>query len=91
MILVSDVRKKSYLTSALDSGVELSLVYCACAADSSGKNLATLTDELAELTCILVINVSNLISAEDTYLFSLCTHSRACRTSILSHLMKSSN
>ncbi len=92
-ILVCDVRKKCYLTSSLDCCVELSLVYCTCSRNSSGKNFAALADELAKLCRILVIDKGNLISAEDTYFLSLCTHSRACRTSVLCslHLMKSSN
>ncbi len=82
-ILVGDVRKKSYLTCTLNSGVELSLVYCTCAGNSSGKNFSALANELAKLCRILVIDKGNLICAEDTYLFSLCTHSGACRTSVL--------
>ena len=89
---VGNVRKKCNLTSALNCCVKLSLVFCTCARYSSGKNFAALADELAKLCRILVVDKGNLISAEDTYLFSLCTHSRACRTSVLCsiHLMKSS-
>ena len=89
--LISNVRQKSYLTSTLNSSVQLSLMLCACTGNSSGKNLTALADEFAKLCGILVVDKCNLICTEDTYLFSLRTHSGACGTSILSHLMKSSN
>ena len=87
--LVGDVRQKSNLTSSLDSGVELSLVYCAGTGNSSGKNFAALADELAELVGILVINVGNLVCAEDADLFSLAAYEGTGRTSsgILSHFL----
>ena len=55
--LVSDVGEKSYLTSTLDGCRELSLVHSACAADSSGKNLATFADELSELCGIFIVDI----------------------------------
>ena len=82
--LVGDVGKKSDVASALDSYCELSLVLCACAGDSSGKDLSALADELSQL-CILVINVCYLVCAKDTNLFSLAvgTEGTCCAFSLI--------
>ena len=53
------------MTSALDSGLKLSLVLSAGAGNTAGKDLATLADELAEARCILVIDVADVFFAED--------------------------
>ena len=68
--LVGNVGKKSHLTSSLNCNGELSLVKSAVAAYTSGENLCSLRDELSELCDILVVDVSNLILAEDTNLLS---------------------
>ena len=67
------------MTRTLDSCVELSLVLCACAGDSSGKDLTALADELSEL-CVLVVDIVNLVCTEDANLFSLAvgTESACC-------------
>ena len=79
--------KKSCVTSALDSGLKLSLVLSAGAGNTAGKDLAALADELAELVGILVVDEVDLVCAEDADLLSLAAHEGAGRTSvgILSH------
>ncbi len=69
--LVTYVRKKSDLTSALNCDRYLTLMLSACTCDSSGKNLGTLTYILSETSCVLVIDVIDLFSTELTNLFSL--------------------
>ncbi len=71
--------EKSCVTSALDSGLKLSLVLSAGAGNTAGKDLAALADELAEAGCILVIDVADVFFAEDANL-SAATVS-VCRTS----------
>lgn len=68
--LVRDVRHKSHLAGALDSERKLTLMLCASACDSSGKKLGTFAYELAETSCILVINVIHLICAENANFLS---------------------
>ena len=88
-ILVSDVGQQSHVTSTLDGGVDLSLVESASTGHAAGQDLTALAEELAELVGILVINVGNLVCAEDADLFSLAAHEGAGRTSsgILSHFL----
>ena len=89
--LVGNVRKQSYLTCTLDGGVELALMLSASTRDSSGKNLAALADELSQLSCILIINIGNLIGTEDTYFLSLTYGTnRTARIFCSIHLMKTS-
>ena len=87
LILVSDIGQQSHVACTLDGGVDLSLVLSAGAGHTAGQDLTALADELAELVGILVINVGNLVCAEDADLFSLAAHEGAGRTSIgiLSH------
>ena len=59
------------MTSALDSNLELTLVLCTSAGNSAGKDLASLADELLKLCAVLVIDIINLVLAEDANLFSL--------------------
>ena len=68
--LVGNVGEKCHLASSLDSYGELSLVKSAVAGNTSGKDLCSLRGELSELCDILVVDVSNLILAEDTNLLS---------------------
>ena len=68
--LVRNVGKKSHLTSSLDSGGKLSLVKSAVAANTSGENLSSLGNELSELSYVLVIDLRNLVLAEDANLLS---------------------
>ena len=85
MLSVGNVGKKSSLTSTLDSGVQLSLVLSAGAGDSSGKDLAALADELSQLSGVLIVDIIDLVSAEDTNLFSLAEIiSARCACGILS-------
>ncbi len=56
------------MTSALDSGLELTLVLCTCAGNTAGKDLSALADELAKARCILVIDVADVLLAEDANL-----------------------
>lgn len=59
------------MASALDCVLKVSLVLCACAGNSAGKDLSSFADELSELCSILIIDVFYLILAEDTNLLSL--------------------
>ena len=56
----------------------------AVAAYTSGKNLSSLRGELSKLSDILVIDLGNLILAEDTNLLSSVTLTE-CRTIIVFH------
>ena len=58
------IRKKSNLTSTLDSGCELSLVSCAGACYTAGQNLAALAHITAETRDILIIDVLDFVNAE---------------------------
>ena len=69
-ILVGNVGKKCHLASSLDSYGELSLVESTVAANTSGENLCSLRGELSKLSDILVIDLGNLILAEDANLLS---------------------
>ena len=62
------------MASSLDSGVELSLMLCAGSRDSSGKDLAALADELAELCGILIIDEIYLVCTENANLLSSAHH-----------------
>ena len=68
--LVGNVGKKCHLACSLDSCGELSLVKCASAGYTSGKDLCSLGNELSELSNILIIDSLNLVLAEDTNLLS---------------------
>ena len=68
--LVGYVGEKCHLASSLDSCSKLSLVKSASAGNTSGEDLSSLGNELSELCNILVINVVNLILAEDANLLS---------------------
>jgi hypothetical protein len=85
--LVANVGQKSNLASTLDSGVELTLVNSASAGHSSGQDLAALADELAELSGILVIDISNLIGAENANLLSSANNGARRTRNVFSHLM----
>ncbi len=56
------------MTSALNSGLKLTLMLCASAGNTAGKDLAALADELAKAGCILVIDVADVLLAEDANL-----------------------
>ena len=77
--LVRYVGEKSHLTCSFNSYGELSLVKSAVARNTSGENLRTLGDELSELCYVLVINICNLVLAEDANLLS-SVHGTECRT-----------
>ena len=68
--LVGYVGKKCHLSSSLDSNVKLSLVKSASSGYTSGEDLSSLGNELSELRYVLVINIVNLVLAEDTNLLS---------------------
>ena len=68
--LVRNVGKKCHLASSLDSYGELSLVKSAVAANTSGEDLSSLGNELSELCYVLVIDIRNLILAEDANFLS---------------------
>jgi len=78
---IADEGQKSSLTSALDGDVDLSLVLCASAGDAAGQDLASLADELGQLLGVLVVNVSDLVCAENANLLSLVAIEGACGTS----------
>ena len=83
-LLVRNVGKKCHLASSLDSYGELSLVESTVAANTSGENLCSLRGELSKLSDILVIDLGNLILAEDANLLSsVCL--TVCRTLIVFH------
>ena len=68
--LVGYVGKKCHLSSSLDSNVKLSLVKSASSGYKSGEDLSSLGNELSELCYVLVIDIRNLILAEDANLLS---------------------
>ena len=68
--LVGYVGKKCHLSSSLDSNIKLSLVKSASSGYTSGEDLSSLGNELSELSYVLVINIVNLVLAEDTYFLS---------------------
>ena len=69
-ILVGNVGEKCHLASSLNCYGELSLVKSAVAGNTSGEDLCSLGNELSELCNVLVINIRNLILAEDANLLS---------------------
>ena len=81
LTLVRYVGEKCHLASSLDSYGELSLVESAVAGNTSGENLSSLRGELSKLSDILVIDLGNLILAEDANLLSSVhrTESRTLR------------
>ncbi len=66
--LVANVRKKSSLTSTLDSGCELALVLCAGSGNTAGKNLSTLGDKLLKSGNVLVVDNFYFIGTESANL-----------------------
>ena len=78
-VLVGNVGKKCHLACSLDSSSELSLVKSASAGNTSGEDLSALGDELSELCNILVVDLVNLILAEDANLLS-SVHRTECGT-----------
>ena len=82
--LVRNVGEKCHLASSLDSYGELSLVESAVAGNTSGENLSSLRGELSKLSDILVIDLGNLILAEDANLLSSMVLTE-CRTIIVFH------
>ena len=78
-LLVGNVGEKRHLASSLDCYGELSLVKSAVAANTSGEDLSSLGNELSKLSYILVINICNLILAEDANFLSSSTLTK-CRT-----------
>jgi hypothetical protein len=61
-------RQESCMTCTLDSGLKLTLMLSAGAGNTAGKDLAALADELAKARCILVIDVADVLLAEDANL-----------------------
>ena len=68
--LVGDEGKQSHVAGSLDGRVDCTLVNGAGTGDSSGKNLAALADELSQLCAVLVVNIGNLVCAENADLLS---------------------
>ena len=79
---VADVGHKSYLTSSFDSYVDLSLMISAGAGNTAGKYLRSFTGAVTESSYIFIINMLDLVFAEDAYfLFSAVVGTeRLCRT-----------
>ena len=69
--LFSHVGQQSDLTSALDSGGQVTLVSCAGAGGTAGQDLATLGQVTAELCSIVVIDSGHLVGTEGSYLLAL--------------------
>ena len=82
--LVGNVGKKSHLTSSLNCNGKLSLVKSAVAAYTSGEDLCSLGNELSELCNVLVIDLSNLVLAEDANLLSSVVRTEAAALCIVS-------
>ena len=78
--LVGDVWKKSNNTRALDSGGELSLVLCAGAGDSSGKDLRAFGDALSQSDGVLVVDVFDVVSAEHANFLSSVAVGTLCHS-----------
>ena len=70
MKLVRYVGKKCHLASSLYCSSKLSLVKSAGAGNTSGEDLCSLGNKLSKLCNILVIDLANLVLAEDTNLLS---------------------
>lgn len=81
--LVANVCEKRNGTSALNCNGYLTLVLSASSGNSAGQNLGTLADALSESCNVLVIDMSDLVCTELTYLSALVTvHSvRTCAAS----------
>lgn len=58
------------MTGTLNSSGKLSLMSCAVAGDSSGKNLCSVGDILMKSGCVLVIYALNLLDAESANLLA---------------------
>ena len=87
-LLVGNVGEKCHLACSLNSYGELSLVKSAGAGNTSGEDFCSLGNELSELCNILVINVVNLILAEDANLLSSVHRTEGGTLSIVSfHLI----
>ena len=69
--LVCYVRKESYLSCSLYSGVDIALMLCTSTGNSSGEDLASLRNELAKTLYVLVIDVIYLLCAENANFLSL--------------------
>jgi hypothetical protein len=69
--LLSDVGQQSDLTSALDSGGQVTLVSGAGTGGTAGQNLAALGQVTAELAGVLVIDAGHLIHAKCANLSAL--------------------
>lgn len=89
-ILVGNIGKKSHLTSSLDCNGKLSLVKSAVAAYTSGEDLSSLGNELSELCYVLVIDLGDLVLAEDANLLSSVVRTEAAALCIVSFHRKSS-
>lgn len=90
--LIANVRKQSNLTGALDSRVQLALVLCTSAGNTTGKDLCTLGNELSQLCNILVINGVDLVYAENANLLFSVHRTEGTRILVVSfHLKKSQN
>ena len=66
--LVAYVRKQGNLTCTLDRGVQIALVLCASAGNTTGKDLCTLRNKLSQLCNILVIDGVDLVHTENANL-----------------------
>ena len=71
VFLFSYVGQQSDLTSALDSGGQVTLVSSAGTGGTAGQDLATLGQVTAELCSILVVDSGHLVSTESTNLSTL--------------------
>src|SRR5688500_11024888 len=66
--LVPHVRQQRHLASPLDRHCDLPLVLAACAADAAGADLAFLRDVPPELVDVLVVDLVDLVLAEEAAL-----------------------
>jgi hypothetical protein len=68
--LVGNVGKESKMTSAFDSGGQLTLMACAGSGYSSGNDFASFREESSETGNIFVIDFSDFINAESANSFA---------------------
>ena len=69
-ISILNIRHDRHMAGSLDRHCQSSLMLCTVACDAAGKDLASFRDILAQLGCILVIDLVILLTAEYADLFS---------------------
>ena len=70
LLSVVCIRQKSYLTCALNSCCECTLMSCTSTRYTAGENFFSLGSILAELADIFIVYIVNLINTERANLFA---------------------